>query len=129
MIEKLPPKTIYGVDPPVPREVTYGDQLTPAPTPAPTWGCGETSGMNGVLALRAQMRACYSKSLSTDPTRAGKVVFRLDIDATGRATRVSVDSSTVGDKELDRCLAVAFERGSYPCVTGTVTVPIMFAAP
>lgn len=129
VIEKPPPKTIYGVDPPVPREATYGDQLTPPPAPASTWGCGETSGMTSIVALRSQMRACYTKSLNTDPTRSGKVVFRLEIDGAGRATRVSIESSTVGDKELERCLASTFERGSYPCVSGMVTVPVMFAPP
>lgn len=129
VVEKLPPKTIHGVDPPVPHDPTYGDQLAPPPAPAPAWACGETSGIPGMLALRNQMRACYNKSLNTDPTRSGKVVFRLDIDGTGRATRVSVESSSVGDKELERCLASAFERGSYPCITGTVTVPILLSLP
>lgn len=129
VIDKPPPKTLYGVDPPVPRGATHGDEPTPPPTPAPARGCGETSGMSGVVALRNQMRACYSHSLNTDPTLTGKIVFRLDIDGTGRATRVSVDSSTLADKDLERCVASAFERGSYPCVTGTVTIPISFAPP
>ncbi|HEX7601250.1 MAG TPA: AgmX/PglI C-terminal domain-containing protein [Polyangiaceae bacterium] len=120
------PKTSYGVDPPIPRDRDdSGDADGGSPGAR---ACGESSGMQGFSAPRNAARACYLRSLSSDPNRgSGKVTFRVVLGRNGDPTSVTVASSTLNDAALEACIAGVLRSGHYPCVTGEVTVPFVFA--
>lgn len=128
IIEAAPPKTIYGVDPPVPHDDVSSGQASRSSTPS--WTCGEASGMAGFQSLAPLLRACYNRSLQTDPTWSGKLMVRLHVEDTGRASAVSITvASGTANATLESCVKGAVERASYPCVAGDVTVPLMFSQP
>lgn len=127
VVEKAPPKTIYGVDPPVAAEATYagGDQTLPPVVRASS--CDYSGSATAFHGLVPQLRACYTKSLAADPDRNAKLVVHLRVDGAGRAASVSVDvASGARDATMEACVKAAFERASYPCSAGDVAVPLTF---
>ncbi|MCA9640784.1 MAG: AgmX/PglI C-terminal domain-containing protein [Polyangiaceae bacterium] len=74
---------------------------------SPRPGSRETAAER-VARLRAPLRNCYNNSLQTDPSLSGRVVFRMEIDSTGRVTSVAVDeeqtSESLRKSPLTTCL-------------------------
>ena len=68
-----------------------------------------------IAKLNARLRGCYSKALSTDPSLAGRVVFRFVVDPSGQITSVTIDeeqtSESMRKSPLSACLLAAI-RGA-----------------
>jgi hypothetical protein len=78
--------------------------------------------------LRA-MRDCYEHALKRDPTLAGKIFLRFDIEETGRVEKVDVESSTLKSDVLADCIERRSKAWRFPQTEGeqvSVTYPILF---
>jgi len=82
-----------------------------------------------VTAHGAELRACYAKGLSREPTRAGRLTIYAEIAANGtvHTTRVTVDSLHEGD--VAACAQGVFQRIRFPAPGGFASVlyPVGFA--
>ncbi len=65
-----------------------------------------------------EVRSCYSKALSKDPTLEGKVVVDFTIGSDGEVTASSISSTTLSDKDVGTCIAGAAKRWKFPSPTG-----------
>ncbi|MEM6991092.1 MAG: AgmX/PglI C-terminal domain-containing protein [Myxococcota bacterium] len=61
-----------------------------------------------------EVRHCYNQGLVRDPKLEGRVTIDFTIGATGKVTASSVDKSTVGDENVDKCIAKAVKRWKFP---------------
>ncbi len=71
----------------------------------------------------------YNRALRKDPSLEGKVVFRLTIAPSGKVTAISIVSSELGDKALERKLQARIKMinfGAKPVDAVTLTYPIDF---
>jgi Ca-activated chloride channel family protein len=78
----------------------------------------------------SQIRTCYERQLTTDPSLQGKLVVTLRIDADGSVGDARIDEAqtTVGD-DLARCVLQRLRRMQFPATHGpiTVTYPFVFS--
>lgn len=80
-----------------------------------------------------EVRHCYNQGLSTDPNLAGRVSVQFQISGTGKVVAaVAVPSSTtLDDVSVQRCVARAVKRWSFPKPstggTSMVTYPFVFS--
>lgn len=77
-----------------------------------------------------QIRWCYERALPAKPELEGKLVVHFVIEADGRVSSAAMKSSTIGDAEVESCVADRFHalRFPRPAGDGTVTVnyPVVF---
>ncbi|MFT3713305.1 MAG: TonB family protein [Archangium sp.] len=114
-LAKDAPKVVYT--PPQPVQQTW------APPPAPTVNALEPIVGEGlekdivkriVARNRGQIRFCYERELSKNPSLRGKVVVQFEISASGNVPVSAVASSTVGDPEVDACFAARVRTWQFP---------------
>jgi hypothetical protein len=80
-----------------------------------------------------EVRHCYNQGLSKNPNLAGRVSVQFQIGGTGKvAAAVPVaSSSTLDDVSVQRCVAQAVKRWSFPKAstggTSMVTYPFVFS--
>ena len=73
---------------------------------------------------RADVEMCYSMGLQRNQQLGGKVVLEVEIGDEGHAKTARIVSSTVGDAEVDTCIAELAARWDFPDhPPGTVTIP------
>jgi hypothetical protein len=79
---------------------------------------------------RAQIRACYELELNQKPKLAGKVTSAWTIDSNGVVTESHVAESTLGDKNVERCVTNRIKTWRFPLPKGGgevfVTYPFLF---
>jgi len=79
---------------------------------------------------RGQIRYCYEKELTSHPTLSGKVAIRFTIASEGNVVTSTVAQSTVGDSELEQCVAGRVRTWQFPRPQGggsaVVTYPFLF---
>lgn len=75
-----------------------------------------------------EVRHCYHRGLVKDPKLAGRVSIDFAIGAAGKVTSSSVDTDTLADANVGKCIAKAVKRWKFPKPTdgGTVTVSYPF---
>jgi len=118
-------------------------QVTPpteeAASPSTTEPAGRGRGCSIELVRKAVLQhseastTCYRKALGRNPKLAdgGKLAFELHIDATGRATRVSVHKDELGDAALAKCVEGVLRPIEYPLIDKppcVVIYPYKFSA-
>jgi outer membrane biosynthesis protein TonB len=92
---KVPQKDNQRRTPSIEREpVSIGDQF-----------CDKHNIQETVSSQKLAIRHCYNKELQTQPDLAGKVVVQWKIGLDGRVKSASVANSTMGNREVGRCLA------------------------
>jgi Ca-activated chloride channel family protein len=71
---------------------------------------------------------CYQKALEKKPGIQGKATFQLVIDSKGQITKVSLVSSKLNDKNLEKCIIQKIKELTFLTPEGTdkVTVNISF---
>jgi hypothetical protein len=69
-----------------------------------------------------QVRYCYERERQRHPALAGKVTVGFSIKTDGTVAESAVKTSTVGNKELEGCIAAALRRWQFPKATAPVTV-------
>jgi len=62
----------------------------------------------------AGFKACYENALKRSPNLQGKVVISFTIDEEGRVSQASVETDSLGDPEVGRCIAGLFKRIRFP---------------
>jgi hypothetical protein len=63
---------------------------------------------------RAQLRFCYESELSSHPGMTGRISVKFTIAADGSVQRADVDSSTVNDRSVERCITTRVAEWLFP---------------
>ena len=78
-----------------------------------------------------QIRYCYQRELQKDQDLAGKITVKFVIAADGTVASAQVDTSTLNNPVLERCVVARFQRMKFepPAGGGVVIVryPIVFS--
>ncbi|MDP2270549.1 MAG: adventurous gliding motility protein GltG [Archangium sp.] len=84
-----------------------------------------------IHANRGQIRYCYESQLNRFPKLNGKVAVKFIISPTGSVSTSSVAQTTVGNAELEACVAGRVRTWTFPKPKGggvvIVTYPFIFA--
>lgn len=99
------------------KPVVSGGKLAPAAV------------LGGIKQNIAAFRACYTAALQNQPGLRGRVVLRMEVDATGAVSDSEVESSTLGSPAAEKCLTLVARRIKFPRPTGApvrVTYPLAF---
>jgi len=73
------------------------------------------------------MEICYQKALEKKPNIQGEATFRLVIHSKGQVTKVSLVSSRLKDKDLERCIIQKIKELTFPVPGGTNKVTAIFS--
>ena len=80
-----------------------------------------------------EVKFCYEKQLSKRPDLSGRVSVKFIISGTGAVQMAAVADSTVGDPQVENCIAQAVRRWTFPQPEGggivIVTYPFMLTSP
>jgi TonB family protein len=66
----------------------------------------------------AEVRSCYERRLKINPMLQGTVDLRIFLSSTGKVTGLRVNSDSVGDAQMQRCVRSIVKRWSFPAPTG-----------
>ncbi len=84
-----------------------------------------------IHANRGQIRYCYESQLNRFPKLNGKVAIKFIISPTGSVSTSSVAQTTIGNAELEACVAGRVRTWTFPKPKGggvvIVTYPFIFA--
>lgn len=74
-----------------------------------------------------EVRHCYNLGLAKDPNLKGRLQIKFVLKDDGLVSMVEVDTS-MGNEEVDRCVAEAVKRWRFPkgCGNSIVTYPFVF---
>ncbi len=75
---------------------------------------------------RHEIRYCYEKRLVAVPTLKGKLVLEFTIAANGAVVAVQVKDSTLGDSEVEQCVARRAKRWAFPAPKGGGVVVVRY---
>jgi TonB family protein len=78
-----------------------------------------------------RFKYCYDKELHASPTLEGKVVVKLVIGPKGTVTKASIDSSSLGNKNVEACVLKTARKMKFPRPKGgsvVVSYPFVFAS-
>ena len=132
-----PPPPPEEEEPPAPPEPEEKKAKKPS-KPRVDPGCaGECSGQVTAALQRTlrgkagQARSCYNRALSQNADLSGSMTISVRVGNRGQACRVSVQSDTLGEPSVARCVRQRFRDGTFPKPEGgcvDVAVPINFVA-
>jgi hypothetical protein len=94
-------------------------------------GCTIAAIQGAVRPHLDKITRCYRKGVSQNPELQGRVVVRINIDASGTAKGLGVKEETLGDPEVIKCIFAVLKPlpypypGNEPC---TVFYPFNFTA-
>jgi TonB family protein len=79
-------------------------------------------------AYRGQIRYCYESSLMRKPGLAGKVMLQFVVNAEGTVATSMISNSSLGDADVEACLAGRARTWSFPKAKGVskVSYPLVF---
>ncbi len=82
-----------------------------------------------IRANRGQIRFCYESQLNRFPNLSGKIAVKFIISATGAVKDASITQSTLGNEEIEKCVASRVRQWQFPKPQGggvvTVTYPFL----
>jgi TonB family protein len=85
-------------------------------------GCATQS--QTIKSHRADAEMCYSMGLQRNQQLGGKIVLEVEIGEDGHAKSARIVSSTVGDNEVETCIAELAARWDFPGqAPGLLTIP------
>jgi Ca-activated chloride channel family protein len=73
-----------------------------------------------------QIRYCYTRELQKDPDLAGKISVKFVIAADGTVASAEVDTSTLANPVLERCIVSRFQRMKFPAPAGGGVVIVRY---
>ncbi len=119
-----------GIGPRVPKKPTTKiPEIVPL-KPIVAGGLDREQIQRAIRTQRNAIRHCYEKALQTKPDLQGKVRTKFVIGADGRVLTAAIVDSTMGDGDVDRCIAQRVKRVKFPQVRGggavVVTYPFLF---
>ena len=78
-----------------------------------------------------QIRYCYQRELTKNPSLGGKIVVKFTIAKDGSVSKTSIKSSSMGNKKVESCIAGRFMQFKFPEPKGggivIVSYPFIFA--
>ncbi len=78
-----------------------------------------------------EVRYCYNQGLAKEPALEGRVAIKFTIGAKGKVTEATVESDSLSDDKVGKCIAKAVKRWKFPKPTGggvvTVTYPFVLS--
>ena len=74
-----------------------------------------------------QIRYCYQREITSDPTIAGKVVVKFVVAGDGTVSSASIKSSTMGNNAVESCVTSRFLRMMFPEPKGGGIVVVSYA--
>jgi len=78
-----------------------------------------------------QIRYCYQRELSTNPSLGGKITVKFVIAKDGTVSKASIKSSTMGNSAVEGCITGRFMRFQFPEPKGggivIVSYPFVFS--
>ena len=79
-----------------------------------------------------QIRYCYQRELTKNPSIKGKIVVKFVIAADGSVSKASIKSSSMGSKAVESCITGRFRRFKFPEPKGggivIVSYPFIFSS-
>jgi TonB family protein len=73
-----------------------------------------------------EVRYCHEASMVINPKSAGKVVLEFRIDARGRVEKTSVQSSSLTERSLEKCLMRKLQGWQFPKPKGGASVSVSY---
>jgi TonB family protein len=76
-------------------------------------------------------RRCYAKALTRAPSLAGRIVVLVVVGASGEVLDAQLQTSTLGDAEVEECVVVTIRSSGFPPPNGgraAFKVPYTFAS-
>jgi hypothetical protein len=74
----------------------------------------------------SQVRACYEAQLQSNPGLAGQVTMKFAIDGGGDVASAAVERSTLGNAQVEGCIAQRLKTWKFPKPVGGVTVKVNY---
>ncbi|MEC8276517.1 MAG: AgmX/PglI C-terminal domain-containing protein, partial [Myxococcota bacterium] len=78
-----------------------------------------------------QIRYCYQRELTKNPSLGGKIVVKFTIAKDGSVSKANIKSSSMGNKKVESCIAGRFMQFKFPEPKGggivIVSYPFIFA--
>ena len=68
------------------------------------------------------IRYCYERELQDDPELEGSIVVNFTIDIDGQVSRRSIESNTMGNRNVESCLLREVGRMRFPEPDGSMVV-------
>lgn len=122
----------YGKDKNAPARPAPA-RLRAAPGPGVAGGDASVRGAMDKEIIRRIMRRhvnevkfCYEKGLSRNPALQGRVLVQFTIGPAGAVLSSAVQSSTLGDAEVEQCIAGAVRRWEFPRPAGGGSVIVTY---
>ncbi|MEC7986252.1 MAG: AgmX/PglI C-terminal domain-containing protein [Myxococcota bacterium] len=78
----------------------------------------------------SQIRYCYQRQLSKNPSLGGKIVIKFVIAKDGSVSKANVKSSSMGSSAVESCIAGRFKRFQFPKPNGGIVIvsyPFIFS--
>lgn len=75
------------------------------------------------------IRVCYDRELKLNPSLKGKVVVRFDVTPAGRVGNGAIDSDSMNDDRVGKCILMLMKGWSFPfhpSESTTVSFPFVF---
>jgi hypothetical protein len=92
----------------------------------------ETGPLLSALAAKGgQVRSCYTKALSNDPTLRGRMTLNVRVGVDGQVCSASVGNNALGSQTVADCVLKRFRAGSFPPPQGgcvDAIVPLNFVS-
>jgi TonB family protein len=79
-----------------------------------------------IRAHLSQVRYCYERALTAQPTLAGRVTVSFVIGPSGAVQSASIQSGTLGHAETEQCIVAAVQRFTFPPPEGGGIVAVHY---
>jgi TonB family protein len=80
-----------------------------------------------IQAHKDEFRLCYEREINAEtPNIAGQIVSSFVIGPSGRVTRAGVDSSSIKNGNVERCVTNVIKRIEFPIPRGGGVVEVRF---
>jgi hypothetical protein len=80
----------------------------------------------------SQIRYCYQRELTKNPSLKGKIIVKFTIAADGSVSKAGIKSSSMGSAAVESCITGRFKRFKFPEPKGggvvIVSYPFIFSA-
>jgi TonB family protein len=98
-----------------------------APAKKPAEGNLSREEIEGVIrANLGQIKACYERSLQTNPNLKGRIMTSFEIAANGKVSRSEIANSTLNHQPTEQCVAQSIRRWQFPIPRGGGNVRVTY---
>ncbi|MEY3903399.1 MAG: hypothetical protein RL189_2705 [Pseudomonadota bacterium] len=99
----------------------------PAPAKKPAEGHLSREEVEGVIRSNLpQIKACYERSLQTNPNLKGRIMTSFEIGANGRVSRSEIANSTLNHPPTEQCVAQSIKQWQFPMPRGGGNVRVNY---